>query len=558
MKRIEILFLVSALLLTIFLHLPYISGLYYEQDIALYANTTLEIARGKSLYSGFFRDWGNKPPLIHYIFLWAFSLLGPSFISIQIFALIAKILTVLLFYLMAKYLFAKEIKFYYLLPFFYALFSSYEGIMAHSSNLETFLIPFEITGILFLGLAAQNKRSIYYFLSGLALGLSFLIKQTGLTAYFAGFIFIIVLKILHRESVRVFLWRSLLFLSTSLVPFLLLVRYLFSQGTWGWFIIKVFMGSIAYIKNINIIRDIYMPWSIRQVWVGFKSEIVIFGFLALVGLMSSIIHFKKIQRLLALSWFLVTVFFFSRLGFHLRQHFMEILPPFLMLSVIGLSDIGQWTSSLLRKRRLFLRIVAVLGVLILVVPYSHVMKILIKRLRSDSFLLTQQYLQSADKERFVRGLLRESFDAGKRFLISQYIKERTTEKDRIFVWDDLATGSVYLWTQRPKVTSTCKFTFLPPELIGPIGAFLYRDPSFHDYRNYQERLVRALTILRPVYIVVIQSVLPMPNARPTYQYVLASEKQAFKDFFDLLDSDYVLEKEMWGCFAYRLKLQDAK
>lgn len=152
MRRLEILFLILAIVLTVFLHAHYMSGLYYDQDVAFYANSSLELARGKSLYSGF-RSWGNKPPGINYIFLLAFSLFGPSFISIQIFSLIAKILTVVLFYLLAKTLLAKVIKFHYLLPLFYAVFSSSEAIQANASNLETFLIPFEIAGVLFFGVS---------------------------------------------------------------------------------------------------------------------------------------------------------------------------------------------------------------------------------------------------------------------------------------------------------------------------------------------------------------------------------------------------------------------
>ncbi len=68
MKRIDILFLIVATVLIIFLHMHYMSGLYYDPDEAAYVNSTLEIARGKSLYSGF-RSWGNKTPGIYYIFL---------------------------------------------------------------------------------------------------------------------------------------------------------------------------------------------------------------------------------------------------------------------------------------------------------------------------------------------------------------------------------------------------------------------------------------------------------------------------------------------------------
>ncbi|MFH0826562.1 MAG: glycosyltransferase family 39 protein [Candidatus Omnitrophota bacterium] len=558
MKRIEIVFFIAAIGLIVFLHAHYMSGLYYDQDVATYVNSTLEIARGKSLFSGF-RNWGDKPPGIYYIFLLAFSLWGQSFISIQIFSLIAKIITVFLLYLLAKYVLAKEVKFYYLLPLFYALFSSCEPIQSHTSNLETFLIPFEIAGILFLGLAFQNNKNVFYFLSGAALGLGFLIKQSALAVCFAGFVFICIVTIIYREPFRAFLKKAFLFLSVFLVPFLSLFAYLFYRGGWLAFIKYVFIRNIAYIKNISRIRDIYMPWSLQQISNGLKSEIIIFGLLVLIGLASCIPRFKNKPRLLALSWFAMTLFIISRAGFHLRHHFIEILPPFLTLGVIGISDIHHAAERLFKQKRFFSKILTALGVLVLIFPSVHIIRNVVKRRAlENSFFATEKYLKSADKEKHAQRLLGESFDAGRRFLISQYVKERTTEEDRIFVWDGLATGSIYLWTQRKSVTNTPKFIYLPVELIGPISEFAYEDPSRHDYRRYQSQLLKGLIVVKPVYIVVIQSVLPMPYATPSYQQVLFLEKQAFKDFFDLLDSDYVLEKEILGCFAYRLKVQDAE
>ncbi|MFH1458396.1 MAG: glycosyltransferase family 39 protein [Candidatus Omnitrophota bacterium] len=558
MKRIEILFLSFAIVLTIFLHAHYMSGLYYDQDVASYVNSTLEIGRGKSLYSGF-RTWGNKPPAINYIFLLAFSLFGESFISIQVFSLIAKILSVILLYLLAKTVLAKEIKFTYLLPLFYALFSSSEALQAHSSNLETFLIPFEIAGILFLGIAMQNKKTIFYFLSGLSLGLGFLVKPSALAVCFAGFVLICIQATLYREPLRVFLKQSFLFLSVFLIPLFFLSIYLFYLGVWERFIKSIFISNMAYIKNIGIIRNIYMPWSLQQIWSGLKSEILIFGLLALIGLLGSLLRYKNKPRLLSLSWFLVTGLVISRAGFHLRHHFIEILPSFLVLSIIGISDIYQQTASLFKQKRLFLKIFAVGGALILVFPCFHTIKTLVKKHSlKNSFFATERYLKSADKEKYAKRLLGESFDAGRRFLISQYVKERTAKEDKIFVWDGMAAGSIYLWTQRKSVTNRFKFSFLPVELIGPISAFSYRDPGQHDYRHFQSRLLKGLSVVRPAYIIVVQSVLPMPHAKISYQEVLTLERKAFKDFFDLLDSDYVLEKEMLGCFAYRLKAQDAK
>ncbi len=87
MKRIDRFFLILAIILTVFLNAHYISGLFYDYDIPAYASDTLSILRGNIWYSRYI--WENKPPGINFIFLLAFYIFGKSFISIQIFALIA-------------------------------------------------------------------------------------------------------------------------------------------------------------------------------------------------------------------------------------------------------------------------------------------------------------------------------------------------------------------------------------------------------------------------------------------------------------------------------------
>ena len=549
-KRIEILFLILSIVLTIFLHAHYMSGLYYDQDVAFYAGRSFDISRDKTLLN--FRNWGNKPPGIQYIFLLAFYLFGPSFISIQIFALISKVLSVILLYLLAKRLLSKEIKFYFLLPFFFALFSSSEAIQAHTSNLEIFLVPFEIAGILFLGLAAQNKKGIFYFLSGLVLGLGFLIKQSALATCLAGLVFIFAVTAVHREGFYVFVKRAFLFTLVFVTPLVFVSAYYLHLGLDALksFFRNVFLLNVEYIKNVSQLRNVYLPWSWQQMEKGLKPEIIIYGMFALAGLVSSLKRYRLPERLLVFLWFVITTSVISISGFHLRHHFIEIMAPFLTLSVVGLSDAYRGSVSLLPQKRSFYKIFLAVGIVLFAYPCFHIIAPLIKgRKLENSFFLTQRYLKSPDKERYSGLLLKESYDAARRFLISQYVKEHTEKKDKIFVWDGLAAGSLYLWTGRFSARSETKFNFLPDNLRGPFKIYFVRDRS--DYRVWQSRLMKVLAYYRPVYIIVVKSMLPMPSATYPYNQVLVEEKKAFPSFFDFINDNYRLEKEINGCFAYR-------
>jgi hypothetical protein len=542
MRRIEILFLVLAIVLTVFLHACYMSGLYYDQDVALYAGRTLEILKGKSWQSSSF--WINKPPGINLIFLLAFWLFGESFISIQVLALIAKVLSVILLYFFAKRLLAQEAKLYFLLPLFYALFSSSEVLQTNTSNCETFLVPLEVAGLFFLGLTVQKNKDIFTLFSGLMLGLAFFIKQSALAACLSGLAFIFFLKITRSESFLSFLKKGILFIGSFSIPLVILLIASFRAGVSRRLIDSLWLRNLEYIKNASLLKKIYMPWGMQQIWGGLRVEILIFGVLVLIGLIGSLRKHREPVRFLALSWFVITSSVIAVAGFHLRHHFIEILAPVLTLSVLGLSR-----AYALGVSRLGNRLTMALTLLLMAYPFLHsVIPLVVRHKPGKSFLLTQRCLLSTDKTKCARWIKDESYDAGRRFLMAQYVKERTGANEKIFVWDGLAIGSLLLWTGRDSVLPETKFSFLSDRLRGPFKIYLPRN-SF--YRLRQSVLMARLTQKPPVYIIVVQSVVPMPRADYSYEQVLLEEEKDFPRFFEFIRTHYHLEKAADGCFAYR-------
>jgi 4-amino-4-deoxy-L-arabinose transferase-like glycosyltransferase len=535
-NRIEAFFLILALAVSIFLNACYISGLYYDHDISKEASDTLDLLSGKGWR--YFYNNNNFPPGINLIHLLAFSIFGKSFISIQIFSLLANLLSVILIYFIAKYLFAKEIKLYFLLPLFYALFSVSEGIQGHTSNLETFLAPFEIAGILCLGLAAKNKKSILYFLSGAILGLGFLIKQTILATFIAGLAFMLATKIVYKS---ISLKKFYLYTLTFLAPFILIsVYYFFSGlGIFSSFIENAFIKNFDYVKNIPVLKDIYMLGGINQIWRLLKIEIIVFGLLSLVGIIYLLKHKKTHVTLLILLWIIIPTAIFLIFGLHFRHHFIEILAPSLVLSIAGASKVYETCISRLSRKKFLVGLFMTLGVFILAVPFFHLIgPLIVKNKLVNTFFLTQRYLNSADKDKYAELLFNESPEAAKRFLVSQYIKERTNKEDKIFVWDGFGAGSIYLWAERDNATEfKGKYPLLPKELRMPVVA-VFKDNV--EYKLNQKILLQNIVDGEVNRIAVMPDVLPL-------------EKDVFPQFFGLLETKYYLEKEIMGCEIYRLK-----
>jgi hypothetical protein len=226
---------------------------------------------------------------------------------------------------------------------------------------------------------------------------------------------------------------------------------------------------------------------------------------------------------------------------------------------MGLSDIYGLAKQMFEKKRILLKIFISLGIFILALPFFHLITPLIKKHKPEnSFFLTQRYLSSADKTKYTKLLMDESPDAARRFLLSQYIKEHTTKEDEIFVWDNLGGCSIYLWSGRDSALFyPNKVLFLPEELRDPPTRAILSNKAI-NYKLNQKFLLRKLISKPPVYIVVVKSALPMPNAPFLASQMVDLEKAAFKDFFDFLDRNYNLEKEIIGCLAYRRIGDDVK
>ena len=550
MKQIDRLCLILALLLVIVLRSAYMSGLYYDPDEAFSAATAIHFFDPHNLV---FLLRGITAPGLAFIYHLAFSAFGVSFISIQLFALFFNLCSVFLLYYLAKHLLAQEMKFYYFLPILYALFSVSEALQGYSANKEIFLSPFEIGAILCLGLASRQKRGGLYLLSGFLLGAAFFIKQSSFAFFVAGLAFILAAAVLSKDPPAAFFKKSFSFAGAFLSPLLCLWLLFACTGSGESLLKNKIMLIFKYGKNIAAIREVYLSWAWGRIWSGIKIEIIIFGVLALIGLIFSFARFRKPGRLLILCWFLLPVFVISRSGFHFRHHFIEVLAPFLALSLAGASDAYEGCRVLMQRKKVLKLTGAALGIFILTFPYIHALAPLIKEKKwAGSFFLTERYLKDPDKERYIPLLLKESGDGAKRFLAAQYIKAHTASTDKIFVWDDIDGGAIFLWSGMDpypfRVVS--KSSFLPDELTLPIDVDLPHRRS--GFRHRQEVLMQRMMHERPLYVIIVKRYALRPNAPFSPDQQLFLERMAFKELFDFIDKNYILETQLYGCEILRL------
>lgn len=510
MRRKELFFLLSAWLFIMLLHSYYLKERYYVNDVAGYAYNTLEVMNGRGWYAS---TWHNKPPGINFIYLIAFSIFGKSFITTQIIALLADILSAFLLYLLGRYILYKEIRLFFLLPISFALFCVSVGLEGHCANTETFLAVFEIAGMLFLGLAYKKKKNTFYFMSGLMLGIAFMIKQAGLMTFIAGLIFIFVVKIIDKKDVKFLIGKLFIFIISFFIPLALLSIFFLSQGVFDKFIKYTFIIPYQYGKEMSAVARMRIIQSREGIWDMLGIELIVFGISALFGTLYILLKRSRVM-ILILIWFIICCFEFSLFGIF-PHYYIQLIAPFVCLSVIGLSYIYQ---NILRER-----ILKVSFSVLLVIPYLHTIS---STINSGTLIIpeTGQYRFLASQQ--------------DRFLASQYIKKRTNPQDKIFVWDDIEGCSIYFWTGLTNITHfRVKYCFLPKELMRP------QQRAFAgDYKLNQKSFLSDLNKELPIYIIIVDD----------DRYGPDSEKKAFLEFFDILEKRYVAEAKIGICTIYRL------
>jgi len=526
-KKSDIIFLFIAIGFIIWQHFYYFTELYYDRDLCGYVYNTLDILRGRGWY---YSTWHIKPPGIDLILLAAFKLFGQSFKSIYLVALCFNLVSVFLVYYLSKRLLSKETKFYFLLPVFFTLFFTASPFHTYADNTEVFLLPFEIAGILFLGL---NRYSI----SGLLLGIGFMVRQTVFLTFISGLLFIIMISLSDKQSFKKTA-KSLLRLSLAfLFPCILAACYFLYKGVFDKFFNYAFAYNFgAFDEYLSFIRKQNLPTTIKIFWSNLDFEIIFFGMLSLCALSYTAIRRTRL-RLLCSFWFLIICLWLLKAGVY-PHHFIQLIVPLSCISLLGFSDIFEGIKKLPVKSYLK-KIITGMLILLLLIPYLR----LIIPIVSKSRLINYDYM------------------AEERFSVAQYIRKHTSPDDKVFIWDNHSLGAILLWAGRNNVSVFHeKYAFLPTELRE------YWVPYVEDYRLNQKQLLLDLERSRPKYIILVNSYQKLMRCRSLFIRQIASqkdcnailrekiesEKKAFPGFFALVEGDYHLEGKFGMCWIYRI------
>ena len=207
----------------------------------------------------------------------------------------------------------------------YGILSLSSGVNGTSAHATHFVILPALGGLLLLLKAIENDKPLTFFLSGLFLGLSFVMKQQGI---FFGIFALLYAAVAQAQKApapaRPLLMRFLLFISGLFIPYLLTCITLYALRVFE----KFWFWTVLYAARYASIQSLPEGFALFRMQV----PIIIDGFYLLwilAGMGMVLVWWQRDLKSRAL--FMYGFFFFSFLavcpGFYFRQHYFVLLLP---------------------------------------------------------------------------------------------------------------------------------------------------------------------------------------------------------------------------------------
>lgn len=324
-------------------------------------NVPLERDEGEYAYMGQLLLQGIPPyklaysmklPGIYAVYGVIMAVFGQTITAIHLGLLLANVITIVLLFLIAKRI--ADNRAGIIAAIVFAVLSISPLSHGLAANAEHFVVLFALGGILCMLKAIESQRLHCFFLSGLLLGFSMLVKQHGgCFAIFAGLYILLTGLRKQTHRVRILAQQAGLYICGLFLPYGLACLFLFAEGVFDnfWFWTATYSKQYATRLSLSTGVKYYLSDAIENVFKpSFSIWILgIFGFAALFD--------HKIRRY---YMFIIGFTLFSLIsvfpGYFFRRHyFILLLPATAVLIGIGYTS----AIAILAKRKKALAIIPV-------------------------------------------------------------------------------------------------------------------------------------------------------------------------------------------------------
>lgn len=311
--------LALAFILNIIIHIKLIS-FPLVRDEGEFAYIASLILSGNDLYDF---AYNYKLPGVSAVYSLFMVLFGKNLLAVRIAGTFINLLGIYFIYKLTQKLYDKNIGAFAALG--YSLLSVDYSVIGYSAMSEQFVNLFVISGLIVLLKAFDTNKIIYFFISGLLTGLSFIMKQSALFIVIVPVLFLVYHHLfVNRKSIGKFFYKLFCLLSGIGLPYLIIVLIVLWQGTFEQFIKWTITYPSSYSKIISFNEAIYILKNSLIYVTHHYREIWAFSFLGFFAFIFS--RFPFANKLLIL---LLGIFGFLSVsaGFYFRYHYFIMILP---------------------------------------------------------------------------------------------------------------------------------------------------------------------------------------------------------------------------------------
>lgn len=522
------LFLVSILVLVFLMGLPSLV-VPFGRDQGVAALVASYFLDGYVPYKDI---WDQKPPGLSLIYALAFSLFGRSMISVNLFDLLFRLLTVLAFYHVSRRLHGQAAGF--ISAFLYGTFSTLKwNHFWYIAQKETFmLLPLLLSTYLCMAWK-ENKSSPYLVLSGFFAAVACYLKPSALTAFVFVVLVVTISTFRARKGKGSLLLRNVGYLMLGFIaawiPFLayLLFHHALGEMVNAVFLFNIFYASSAYGEGILDALGNCMEATYRFVRATPSLSILTLGGLAIV-----LVKERSWKNLFVIGWLAFVLLSIWAQGKFFWYHWIPLVGPFVLLAAYGTVGLYEvdWDKKKYVGRGLYVAILLLAAALIWgdCLQYYHRVQ------RELSFVFGREpFTAFAHKYRMGKDF---SFLADVE--VAKYIESNTSPNDPIEIWG--FEPLIYFLAQRKAASRY--FCDLPLT-----ANWSYKPAYVVDYQTASRRIfMREISAASPIYILVVKN-----DTNPLEPVDSLTQLQSFPEFAGYLSTDYFLEANIEDFYIYR-------
>jgi hypothetical protein len=420
---------------------------------------------GQLMLQGFLpstKVYNMKMPGIYGAYALLMAIFGQTPTGIHLGLMVVNLATIVFLFLLGKQLLDRTTGLIAAVSF--AVLSVSQSLHGVFANAEHFVILPAVAGMFILLRAADSRRPLPLFSSGLLFGLAFLMKQHGAAFIAFALVYLIYEGRRTQPSLKPILTNIIVFLAGAVFPFTLTCLFFLAAGVFDKFWFWTFTYAREYVSLVS-------PAQGLKIFIHNLSTIVssapFLWVLAGWGVLALFIDQKAKQRLFFIGTLLIFSFLAITPGFYFRLHYFVLLLPAISLLIgVGISTMERLLSRVSQRAGK-------------IIPVAIILLALLSTVYHQRLFLFDVDPAMASRLTYGGNPFPESLK------IAQYLKKHTSKEDTIAVVG--SEPQIYFYAHRHAATG---YIYLYP-LMEP-----------HPYaERMQEEMIREIEASRPAYLV---------------------------------------------------------